>query len=49
MAAAGHLLMSFHGLPLSYVTRGDRYADECRQTAGLLAAAVEFEAQRVDV
>jgi ferrochelatase len=38
-----HLLMSFHGLPVSYVTRGDRYADECRQTAALLAAAVSLE------
>jgi ferrochelatase len=41
---SGHLLMSFHGIPLSYVTRGDRYADECRQTASLLAAAVNLEA-----
>jgi ferrochelatase len=39
----GHLLMSFHGIPLSYVTAGDRYADECRQTAALLAAAMDLE------
>ena len=35
-----HLLLSFHGIPESYVTRGDRYAEECRQTAGQLAAAL---------
>jgi ferrochelatase len=40
---AGHLLMSFHGIPLSYVSAGDRYADECRHTAGLLASAMELE------
>jgi ferrochelatase len=36
----GHLLLSFHGIPESYVTRGDRYAEECRETAALLAAAL---------
>jgi ferrochelatase len=41
----GHLVMSFHGVPLSYVARGDRYADECRQTASLLAAAAGLEAR----
>jgi ferrochelatase len=40
---SGHLLMSFHGIPVSYVARGDRYADECRQTAALLAAALDLE------
>jgi len=40
----GHLLMSFHGIPLSYIAGGDRYADECRQTASLLATAMNFEA-----
>jgi ferrochelatase len=40
-----HLLMSFHGIPLSYVTGGDRYADECRQTASLLASAMDLEAR----
>jgi len=41
----GHLLMSFHGIPLSYVTRGDRYAEECHATAALLAAALELAPQ----
>jgi protoporphyrin/coproporphyrin ferrochelatase len=41
----GHLLLSFHGIPLSYVIRGDRYADECRQTAAQLAAALHLEAR----
>ncbi len=31
------LLLSFHGIPQEYVTSGDPYADECRQTAALLA------------
>jgi protoporphyrin/coproporphyrin ferrochelatase len=35
-----HLLLSFHGIPESYVARGDRYAEECRQTAAQLAAAL---------
>jgi ferrochelatase len=39
----GHLLMSFHGIPVSYVARGDHYADECRQTAALLASAMNLE------
>jgi ferrochelatase len=37
-----HLLMSFHGIPQSYVARGDRYGDECRQTAAQLAAALDL-------
>jgi protoporphyrin/coproporphyrin ferrochelatase len=41
----GHLLMSFHGIPVSYVTGGDRYAEECRQTATLLATALGLEAR----
>jgi ferrochelatase len=38
----GHVLMSFHGIPQSYVARGDRYGDECRQTAVQLAAALDL-------
>jgi ferrochelatase len=40
-----HLLMSFHGIPQSYVVRGDRYAEECQGTAARLAAALELEPQ----
>lgn len=40
----GHLLLSFHGIPQSYVARGDRYAEECRQTAAQLAAALGLAA-----
>jgi ferrochelatase len=32
-----HLLMSFHGIPELFVTRGDPYRDQCQRTAGLLA------------
>jgi protoporphyrin/coproporphyrin ferrochelatase len=41
----GHLLMSFHGIPLSYVARGDRYADQCQMTAARLAAALDLQPQ----
>ena len=41
----GHLLMSFHGVPQSFVARGDRYADECQATAALLAAALDLQPQ----
>jgi ferrochelatase len=41
-----HLLMSFHGIPQSFVTRGDRYDHECRQTAALLAAALDLNPQQ---
>jgi ferrochelatase len=41
----GHLLMSFHGIPESYVARGDRYAQDCHETAARLAAALELAPQ----
>jgi len=34
---AARLLLSFHGLPKSMVAKGDPYAEQCRQTAALLA------------
>jgi ferrochelatase len=34
---AEHLLMSFHGIPERYVTRGDPYRAQCERTASLLA------------
>ena len=37
-----HLLMSFHGIPQSYVARGDRYGEQCRATAVQLAAALDL-------
>lgn len=36
--AARHLLMSFHGIPELFVTRGDPYRRQCERTASLLAA-----------
>jgi ferrochelatase len=41
-----HLLMSFHGIPQSFVAGGDRYADECQATASLLAAALDLQPQQ---
>ena len=40
-----HLLMSFHGIPESYVARGDAYAEQCRQSAAQLAAALDLQPQ----
>ncbi len=41
----GHLLLSFHGIPQAYAQRGDHYADQCRDTASRLAAALELTPQ----
>lgn len=38
------LLMSFHGIPQRAVDKGDPYADQCRQTAALLAQALDLAA-----
>ena len=38
-----HLLLSFHGIPERCVQRGDAYADQCRQTAQLLATALDLK------
>jgi protoporphyrin/coproporphyrin ferrochelatase len=38
----GHLLCSFHGIPESFVSRGDCYAEQCRQTATQLAATLDL-------
>jgi len=40
------LLFSFHGLPKDYVLAGDPYADECRASARLVAAALELAEER---
>lgn len=42
---ASHLLLSFHGVPKSYVARGDRYADQCHHTAAQLTAALGLTPQ----
>ncbi len=34
------LLLSFHGLPESYVDQGDPYIDQCKKTASLVAEAL---------
>jgi ferrochelatase len=36
------LLVSFHGLPVSYVEQGDPYYDQCLETAGLLKQALKL-------
>ncbi len=40
---AEKLLMSFHGIPQKYVDDGDPYADECQQTATLLAQVLDLQ------
>jgi len=47
--AAGHLLMSFHGVPERYVTLGDPYRDECQRTASLLAPRLGLRAEQWSV
>lgn len=37
-----HLLLSFHGIPLSYARAGDVYGERCRATAAALAAALDL-------
>ncbi len=36
------LLISFHGLPLDYVAKGDPYAQHCKRTTELLVKALEL-------
>ncbi len=40
------LVMSFHGIPKRSVQRGDPYEKQCRETARLLAAALELKPQQ---
>ncbi|MGQ0585753.1 MAG: ferrochelatase [Gammaproteobacteria bacterium] len=37
------LLMSFHGIPQRYATRGDPYGRQCQETARRLAAALQLK------
>jgi len=37
------LLLSFHGMPASSVTKGDPYLDHCRRTATLLSSALGLQ------
>lgn len=39
---ADKLLMSFHGIPQPFADKGDPYADRCRETARLVAKALEL-------
>lgn len=41
-----HTLFSFHGLPQRHVNEGDPYADQCHQTAHLLAKALNLPEDR---
>jgi ferrochelatase len=42
-APADHLVISFHGLPLRQVQRGDPYRDHCEATARALAVELELD------
>ena len=39
---AGHLLMSFHSMPVRCVERGDPYRSNCEETSRLLASALQL-------
>lgn len=43
---ADTLLLSFHGIPVSYVDKGDRYPEECEATAAALREALDLPAER---
>ncbi len=42
--ATEHLLMSFHGIPERFVTRGDPYRVQCERTAALVAQRLDLAA-----
>ena len=42
---AGHLLISFHGIPLKYARAGDEYGEQCQATATALATALGLGAE----
>jgi len=39
---AQHLLISFHGIPESFIEEGDPYQTQCEQTAKLLASSLQL-------
>jgi len=41
-----HLLLSFHGLPVRYVEKGDPYRDHCERTAHALTAELGLPRER---
>lgn len=46
---AQHLVMSFHGIPERNVRLGDPYAAQCRNTARLLAQALQLQPEQYTV
>ncbi len=45
----GYLLLSFHGLPQSYVRAGDPYFDQCHTTARLLTERLNLGEDRIGI
>ncbi len=41
------LLLSFHGIPISYSQKGDPYRSQCRQSAHLITRALETDEEEV--
>ena len=41
------LLLSFHGLPERYIEAGDRYEDQCRNTASILKDRLDFDSKYI--
>jgi ferrochelatase len=41
-----HLLISFHGIPIRCITKGDPYERQCRETAQRLASALKLSAEQ---
>ena len=45
-AAGDRLLLSFHGIPISLIAKGDRYPQECRRTAQLIRQRLGLDDQQ---
>ncbi len=41
------LVLSYHGIPLSYVEKGDPYIDQCKQTTELLKTALQTSGVKI--
>lgn len=41
------LVLSYHGIPLSYAEKGDPYLEQCKQTTALIKSALKFSAVNI--
>lgn len=43
----GRLLLSYHGIPLSYAEKGDPYPEQCAQSTRLIAQALDLKEEEI--